>query len=147
MRLRLPAFVSVALLFLLPGTAVAERMVVLLTNEACPISELSFLDIRKAYVGITVIADGKPIRPIRLISDPELDRIFFQTIVAMSEKSYERRALSLTLRFGTPRPEEFSALGEVISALRESTCGVTFLWSNDASAISDTKAIKVLWRG
>lgn len=147
MILRLPAFASMTLLFLLSGTAAAERMVVLVTNNGCPISELSYLDIRKAYVGIAVTAEGEPIRPIRLIEDSDLDRIFFQTIVAMSEKSYERRALSLTLKLGTPRPEEFSDLDKALAALRRTTCGVLFLWANDIPATGDSKTIKVLWRG
>ena len=147
MSLRLPAFVSVALLFLTPGIAVAERSVVLLANEDCPITELSNLEIRKAYVGIAVVSGGQQIRPIRLTADPELNRIFFQTIVAMSEKSYERRALSLTLKFGTPRPVELSDVGQVVAALRQSTCGVAFLWADDASTISNTKIVRVLWRG
>ena len=147
MKFRLPAFVSIAVLFLSPGTAVADRTVVLLTNEDCQVTELSNLEIRKAYVGITVISEGQQIRPIRLTTDQELNRIFFQTIVAMSEKSYERRALSLTLKFGTPRPVELSDLGEVVAALRQSTCGIAFLWADDASTISNTKIVRVLWRG
>ena len=147
MNRHLPAFVSIALLFLCPGPALAERTVVLVTNESCPISELSNLEIRKAYVGIAVIVEGQPIRPIRLTADPELNRIFFQAVVAMSEKSYERRALSLTVKFGTPRPLEVSDLQGAFAALRDSICGVTFLWASDASSIDGHKTIKVLWRG
>jgi hypothetical protein len=147
MNLRLPAFVSIALLFLCPEMAAAERTVVLVTNDECPISELSNLEIRKAYVGIAVIADGYPIRPMRLIADRELNRIFFQAIVAMSEKSYERRALSLAIRFGTPRPEEFTALDKAFDALDQSTCGVLFLWGSDAPTAAGNGTIKVLWRG
>jgi hypothetical protein len=147
MKFRLPAFVSIAVLFLSPGAAVAERTVVLLTNEDCPVTELSNLEIRKAYLGIAVVSEGQQIRPIRLIADQDLNRIFFQTIVAMSEKSYERRALSLTMKFGTPRPVELSNLEEVVATLRQSTCSVAFLWADDASTISNTKIVRVLWRG
>jgi hypothetical protein len=133
MNLRLPAFVSIALLFLCPEMAAAERTVVLVTNDECPISELSNLEIRKAYVGIAVIADGYPIRPMRLIADRELNRIFFQAIVA--------------IRFGTPRPEEFTALDKAFDALDQSTCGVLFLWGSDAPTAAGNRTIKVLWRG
>ena len=144
---RLLAITSFVLLFLLPGTAAAERVVVLVTNESCPLSELSNLEIRKAYLGVSVSVDGFSIRPLRLVADPELNQIFFQAIVAMSEKSFERRALSLAIRFGTPRPEEFTTLDEAFDALRRTTCGVLFLWGQDASTVEGNKTIKVLWRG
>ena len=144
---RLLAIASIALLLLLPGTAAAARAVVLVTNESCPVSQLSNLDIRKAYLGVSVSVDGYGIRPLRLVADPELNQIFFQAIVAMSEKSYERRALSLAVKFGTPRPEEFTVLDEALDALRRTTCGVLFLWGREASTADGNKMIKVLWRG
>jgi hypothetical protein len=135
------------MLFLCPGTVMAERIVVLVTSEHCPVSDLSNLDIRKAYLGISVSVDGNSIQPSRLTSDPELNRIFFQAIVAMSEKSYERRALSLTVQLGTPRPEEFDNLAEALDFLDKTPCGMIFLWAEDAAMNDNAKLIKVIWHG
>lgn len=136
-----------AWLFLWGETAIAERSVVLITNERCPVSKLSNLDIRKAYLGVTVSVAGRPVRPLRLTGDPELDQIFFQTVVAMSEKSYERRALSLALKFGTPRPAEYDSVEGALGALERASCGVLFVWADDARNSNNTKKIKVLWQG
>jgi hypothetical protein len=124
-----------------------NHSVVLVTNERCHVSELSNLDIRKAYLGVTVSVGDQVIRPLRVVGDPELDRIFFQTIVAMSEKSYERRALSLALKFGTPRPAEHESVDEALAALQRTSCGVVFLWAEDMHASNNTKTIRVLWQG
>jgi hypothetical protein len=124
-----------------------NHSVVLITNEQCPVAELSNLDIRKAYLGITVSVGGQAIRPLRVVGDPELDRVFFQTIVAMSEKSYERRALSLALKFGTPRPAEHDSVEQALAALQHVSCGVLFLWAEDVQAGNETKTIRVLWKG
>lgn len=146
MNPRIVAIVSAALLCLLSEAAWAERRVVLLTNDRCPVSTLSNLEVRKAYLGVSVSVGEQRLRPLRLVADKELNQIFFQTIVAMSEKSYNRRALSLAVKFGTPRPEEYSSLDEALNDLQRSICSVIFLWAQDAD-LQDTKEIRVLWQG
>ena len=147
MIMRLLAIVPVVVLLLWSGTAAAERTVVLVTNRGCPISDLSSLQIRKAYLGVSVQVDNSTVRPLRLTSDAELNEIFFQAIVAMSEKSYHRRALSLAVKFGTPRPGEFSSLSGALEALEKSTCGIIFLWTEFAAMHDNGKMVKVLWCG
>jgi hypothetical protein len=144
---RLTPAVLLAWLVLWNGTALAERSVVLVTNDHCSISKLSNLEIRKAYLGVTVSVGGQAIRPLRLAGDPELDQVFFQTIVAMSEKSYERRALSLALKFGTPRPTAHESVEQALATLERTPCGVLFLWAEDARRSNNTKTIRVLWQG
>lgn len=144
---RMMAFVALVTLFLWSGTVSAERTVVLITTAQCPVAELSNLEIRKAYLGVTVRAEDAAIRPLRLVADAALNRVFFQNIVAMSEKSYARRALSLALKFGTPRPEEFQDVGEALRALRRTHCGILFMWAEDARSADAARTIKVLWRG
>lgn len=144
---RCPPMVLFVLLALWSAAAAAERNVVLVANERCPVTDLSNLQIRKSYLGVTVSVDGHAIRPLRLTSDQELNQIFFQAIVSMSKKSYERRALSLAVKFGTPRPRELSSLEEAFDALQQETCAVVFLWATDAAANKHGKTIRVLWRG
>jgi hypothetical protein len=147
MSVRAPSIAFAMLLFLWSGTAAAERTAVLITNEQCPVSDLSKLQIRKAYLGILVTAGDYEIRPLRLTADEDLNRVFLQNIVAMSEKSYQRRALSLAVKFGTPRPDEFSSLEQAVEAMRKTTCSVIFLWASTAAAIDESKVVTVLWRG
>ena len=134
-------------LLLLPHVVVAEeRSVVLVTNRHCPVTELTGLEIRKAYLGVTISIGGEIIRPMRLTADEELNKIFFQAIVAMSEKSYERRALSLALKFGTPRPAEYSSLVVALEAVERLPCAILFVWARDAGNDEEIKTIKTLWQ-
>ncbi len=144
---RLVTMAMLAAVFLWSETAVAERTVVLVANTRCPVEDLSNLEIRKAYFGLSVRVGEQNIRPLRLVADQVLNRVFFQTIVAMSEKSYERRALSLALKFGTPRPAEFKDVAEALSALQRSDCAILFLWAENQPDASVAKKIKVLWQG
>jgi len=132
---------------LLPQLADAERMVVLITGESCPVHELSTLDIRKAYLSVAVSVDGHVIRPFRLAGDELLSQIFYQSIVSMSQKSYERRALSMAVKYGTPRPAVFDDVESAVDAVRRLQCGVLYLWKEDADSLDSVRIIKLLWQG
>ena len=134
--------------FLLPLDAVrAERMVVLVTGASCPVVELTSLDVRKAYLGISVSIDGHRLIPMQLVGDELLSSIFYQSVVNMSRKSYERRAISLTLKYGTPRPERFDSVAEAADAVRQRQCGIVYLWREDADRLDGIKTVRLLWRG
>jgi len=92
-KLCLAAFIVASVPTILPRANAADRAVVLVTSRDCAMDTIIALDIRKAYLGIVVSYEGHVIRPFRLSNDEQLNQIFFQYVVAMSEKTYERRLL------------------------------------------------------
>lgn len=126
--------------------AEADHAVMLVTNKACPMDSISMLDVRKAYFAISVSYAGHPVRGIRLRGDELLNDIFHQYLVAMSEKSYQRRLLSMALKYGSPRPPVYSSVEAAVDALRNIPCGITYLWAEDASRYTDLKSVGLLWR-
>ena len=143
--MKLRGILAVALLSL-PGAAVAEQQLVLVTADSCPADEISMLDVRKAYLGIGVELQGYPVRAYRLLRDERVERLFFQNVVSMSQSSYERRMLSLLLKYGTPRPREFETTDDLAEALLERQCGIGYMWHEQAVSYSSLKVIKVLWQ-
>jgi len=138
-------FVSIALM--LPMAAsMAEDAVVLVTYSDSSVEAISSLDIRKAYLGILVTIDGNTIRPIRRQEDQRLNMIFLQSVIAMSQKSYERRLISMMLKFGTPRPTEVDSRDELLEQLASNPGAIAYMWKSDAEAESRVKAIRVLWQ-
>ena len=131
---------------LVAGAARSGESVVLVTAETCPLQGISTLDIRKAYLGVVVRVDGHQVRPILMRGDDRLEQVFYQSVVAMSKKSYERRRLSLALKYGTPRLAEFDEVSAVSQALQSDECAITYLWSRDAETIPGIKTIKLLWQ-
>lgn len=125
----------------------AEQAVVLVTSTDSPIVELTALDIRKVYFGITVSIDGKRINAFRLRGDQRLNQIFLQSVIAMSEKSYERRLLSMVLKYGRPRPTEASDVAELVESISTNSQSVGYMWKSDADADARVRIIKVLWQG
>lgn len=147
MKFSAAILVSLAATLLLPDAVRAERTAVLVTGESCPVTEVSGLDVRKAYLGVAVSIGGRRLRPIRFEGDSLLSQIFYQSVVNMSRKSYERRALSLTLKYGTPRTPRFDDIDEAVEAVRERNCGLVYLWKEDADRLDGLKTVRLLWRG
>ena len=94
-----------------------ERQVVLVAASTSPLHNLDSLELRKIYLGFVVKRDGEIVKGLRYTEDKTLNSIFLQTVVAMSEKSYTRRLLFLTLRQGTPRPVENDNIDQLLEAL------------------------------
>jgi len=130
-----------------PATARAEREVVLVIGKECPIREISPLDIRKAYLGVALTLDGHAVRALRLNDDERLSQVFFQSIVAMSEKTYERRLLLLLLKYGTPRPLEFTSVEDLARALERYECSIGYMWRSDAARFENLTIRNLLWQG
>ena len=131
---------------LLVGAGAVNESVVLVTTVACPIDNISTLDVRKAYLGVAVKVDGRRVRPVLMRGDERLEQIFYQSVVAMSKKSYERRRLSLALKYGTPRLAEFDSIAAVSGELQSEECVIAYLWRHDAEALPGIKTIKRLWQ-
>ena len=139
------ASLTLSLVFCWTAVRGAEQ-VVLVVGENSPIENLSSLECRKAYFGIVVRYDNQIIRPFRNSSDSQLSQIFLQSVVAMSERSYERRLFSLTLRTGRPRPEEFTDQDVLVLALRDHPHSISYMWRSDVERSIGIKIIKVLWQ-
>jgi len=140
------AIIVASVLAILPNAYAADRAVVLVTSRDCAMDTITALDIRKAYLGIGVSYEGHVIRPFRLSSDERLNQIFFQYVVAMSKKTYERRLLRVLLQHGQPRPREFDVVVDLIAAVTEYPCSIAYMWQSDAEARAGIKAIKSLWQ-
>jgi hypothetical protein len=123
----------------------AEREVVLVAAAASPLQDLDSLELRKIYLGFPVKRDGNIVSGLRNTGDETLNRIFLQSVVAMSEKSYIRRLLSLPLRQGTPRPSEYDRSDRLLDALSNNPYSVTYMWKDMAARSPDVKTLRVLW--
>lgn len=138
--------VLLAVLMMSMAASQAEDAVVLVTFSDGPITDISSLDIRKAYLGITVTNAGSTVRPLRQQEDDRLNLIFLQSVIAMSQKSYERRLLSMMLKYGTPRPAEVDDREDLIERLVSNPFAIGYMWKSDAEADPRVKTIKVLWQ-
>jgi len=144
-----PGFAFILLLMVLAfpeNGSWAQEAVVLVVAKDSPIVELSSLNIRKAYLGMRVNMAGQAIRPYRLNSDEQLNRIFLQSVIAMSERSYQRRLLSFTLKFGRPRPDEVDSPAALSRLIEENPLAIGYMWKADAERYTEIRILSVLWQ-
>ncbi len=123
-----------------------DLQVVLVAASTSPLHDLDSLELRKIYLGFTVKREGKTVKGLRNTEDTNLNRIFLQTVVAMSEKSYKNRLLSLTLRQGIPRPAEYDNIDDLLASLSTKPYSVSYMWKDDAVRSSKVKILRVLWQ-
>ena len=124
----------------------ADDTMVLVTSSESPITDISSLDIRKAYLGISVRIAGSTVRPILQQDDDRLNLIFLQSVIAMSQKSYDRRLLSMMLKFGTPRPGKADSREALIETLQGNPYAIGYMWKSDAASDARVRTVKVLWQ-
>lgn len=127
----------------------ADHEVVLVASSKSPITDINSLELRKIYLGITIRRQGKVVNGLRNASDNQLNRIFLQSIAAMSERSYQRRLLFITLKYGKPRPPVLMDQESLLKALAEDPYAITYMWREDVQALEgfDTlKILKTLWQ-
>jgi hypothetical protein len=145
-RVRLLQLLMLASWMLAAGDGLAETAVVLVTGSESPIEDISSLDIRKAYLGTPVHIGGYSVRAFRQGGDEQLNNIFLQSVMAMSQKSYERRLLSLVIKFATPRPTVVNSNDELVDLLVRYPSSIAYMWKRDAKADPRVKIVRTLWQ-
>ena len=139
------ALLRLALLLGTPLGWAGSRSVVLVVRADSPISDLDSVTVRKLFLGVPVLVNGSPLRPIRNRSDSQLDLVFLQQIAAMSQTAYDRQILIGVNRQGWLRPEELDSTDRILQKLYADPHAVTFVWEHDAAHNPKIRVIRVLW--
>jgi hypothetical protein len=135
---------GVVLLLLGTTAAVAVDRVVLIANVDNPVSVLNTLEVQKLFLGLTLPAGRSTQHPLRNESDEILRQIFYQNIISMSESTYERRLLALTLQQGRTAPPIYKSARELLSAVAADPAAISFAWAADVANDPRIKVLRVL---
>ena len=140
-------FIARALAALASATAGAGTGDVLLVVQASsPVTGLSALEVRRLFLGLPVLVAGMPLHPLRNRSDPRLDAIFLQHIVALSAEAYDRQLLTGLNRQGRVPPLDVRSAGKIRELLASDRFAVSFLWRSDVEADRQLRTVRVLWQ-
>jgi hypothetical protein len=122
----------------------ADRLV-LIVSARSQVDSLNSLEIQKLFLGLTVVSNGVVLHPLRNESDELMRQIFFQSIISMSEPSYDRRVLALTLQQGRTGPPLFHDEKALIESVGADPAAVSFAWAADVARNPRVKVLRVLW--
>jgi hypothetical protein len=121
------------------------QSVVLVVGPNSSVTDLDPVTVRKLFLGLPVLINGHPLHPLRNRSDPRLDPIFLQQIVALSQSAYDRQILIGVNRQGWLRPQEVTSKARALEALYSDPAAVTFMWLRDVEHGPKLRVIRVLW--
>lgn len=119
---------------------------VLVTADPDSYASLASIEVRKLFLGFTIVHNGNVLQPVRNRSDELLDQVFLQHVVTMSADAYERRLLALSLRQGRARPREVRSRNELLRVLKSVRHSVSYAWQDDVEGLSDIHVVRTLWR-
>ena len=135
-------------LVLLLGTATpafAGEELVLIVSAGSAIDDLDSSEVRKLFLGLTVERNGRRLHPLLNESDAELKEIFLQNIVSMSDSTYDRYVLQLSLRQGHTQPVVYRSNAQLINSVATDMAAVSYAWRKDVGHDSRIRILRVVW--
>ena len=140
------AATAVLLTLLAAGTpALADEQLVLIVSADSKIAQLDSLEVRKLFLGLTVTQDGNRLRPVLNETDARVKEIFLQNVVSMSDITYDRSLLRLTLIQGQRQPTAYRDIALLLQAVAADPNAVSYAWAKDVAHDSRIRILRVLW--
>jgi len=125
--------------------ALADEQLVLIVSAGSTIAQLDSLEVRKLFLGLTVTQDGNRLRPVLNETDARVKEIFLQNIVSMSDITYDRSLLRLTLIQGQRQPTAYRDIALLLQAVAADPNAVSYVWAKDVAHDSRIRILRVLW--
>ncbi len=146
MRMAFVAALAALLLGAVPPTRAADESLVLFVSAGSPITRLEIIEVRKLFLGLTVIRSDLTLRALDNHSDGHLHEVFLQNVIAMPESAYNRRLLMLTLQQGARRPGIYTSTSELLAAVAADPSAVSVAWAKDVAGDRRVRVLRILWR-
>lgn len=141
-------YIATAVLVLLFGAAnraSAAAEVVLIVSARSHIEQLDSPLVRKLFLGLTVTQQGTRLRPVLNEADAEIKELFLQNIVSMSDSTYDRYVLRLSLLQGRTQPMVYKSERELIDAVAADPTAVGYAWAKDVAHDARVRVLRVVW--
>jgi ABC-type phosphate transport system substrate-binding protein len=142
---RIAAAVFLVVLLSTATPAFAGEELVLIVSTRSDVDQLDSPLVRKLFLGLTVTQHGNRLRPVLNEADPEIKELFLQNIVSMSDSTYDRYVLRLSLLQGRTQPTVFRSNAELINAVAADPTSVGYVWARDVAHDPRIKILRVVW--
>ena len=103
-----------------------EQRIVIVASEESAIKAMSAKEVRRAYLGATIVLDGIEIKPLLNQSDKLAVEVFLQKVLFMSAEAYERQLLARSFR-GDASLRTYENRTDLLTALHNDSATITFM--------------------
>ena len=141
----LAAAAFLALLLGAASPALAEEQLALIVSSSSSIDQLDSPLVRRLFLGLTVTLHGNRLRPVLNEADPQIKELFLQNIVAMSDSTYDRYVLRLSLLQGRTQPMVYKTTVELINAVASDPTMIGFAWAKDVAHDPRVRILRIVW--
>ncbi len=142
---KIAAAFLLALLLSAAAPAFAGEQLVLIVSTRSGIDELDSPLVRRLFLGLTVTQHGTRLRPLLNESDAQLKDIFLQNIVSMSDSTYDRYLLQLSLKQGGTQPMVYRNNVKLIDGVAADPTAVSYAWLKDVEHDGRIRILRVVW--
>jgi hypothetical protein len=115
--------------FVLPATSMVhaeEQHIAIVASAGSVIKAISAKQVRRAYLGASIVLDGVEIKPLRNQTNKLAEEVFLQKVLFMSAEAYERQLLARAFRGGS-RPKAYENFSDLLAALQNDNATITFM--------------------
>ena len=117
---------AACVLFAMAMVHADEQRIVIVTSAGSSIKAISAKEVRRAYLGATIVLDSVEIKPLLNRTDKLAGEVFLQKILFMSAEAYERQLLARAFR-GESRPRAYENCTDLLAALQNDNATITFM--------------------
>lgn len=128
-----------------PGAELTLVMVTV-TGAQSKTASLTQHEVRRLFLGETLIKDGERLVPLLNTGDPLLYEAFLQKVIHLSARHYERQVLARVFRMGGQRPAVYTDSAKLLEALRGEPGRVSYMWEDMVKSSPGVKTIGTLWQ-
>ena len=139
------AKVLLVLLLSAATPALAGEELVLIVAADSKIDQLDSSAVRKLFLGLTAQRRGDRLHPLLNESDAQLREIFLQNIVSMSDSTYDRHVLQLSLGQGRKQPKVYQSNAQLISSVAADPTAVSYAWLKDVEGDRRIRVLRTVW--
>jgi hypothetical protein len=115
-----------AALLATPMAYADEQRIAIVVNAESDITTISSKQVRRAYLGASIVLNGIEIKPLLNQTDQLATEVFLQKIMFMSAEAYERQLISRSFQGGI-RPKAYENLAALLAALHKDNAAITFM--------------------
>ena len=141
----LAAAAFLALLLGAASPALAGEQLALIVSTGSSVDQLDSPLVRRLFLGLTVTQHGSRLRPALNEADPQIKELFLQNIVAMSDSTYDRYVLRLSLLQGRTQPMVYKTTVELINAVASDPTMIGFAWAKDVAHDPRVRILRIVW--
>ena len=125
--------------------AFSAEELVLIVSARSNVEQLDSPLVRRLFLGLTVTRNGSRLRPLLNEADAKIKALFLQNIVSLSDSTYDRYVLRLSLLQGRTQPMVYRSESELIDAVAADPTAVGYAWLKDVARDPRVRILRVVW--